>query len=234
MATNRGWNSMSLWQLSLIVVLTASAPASADLVFYSDFESWNNAVSSVTTVTIPDPTPDPFIFFGTGSASISYGDITFSTDERISDSAFYNVGSEFSGLPAVLSSQNATTGPENILISFPGPVLGVALNYGTFEGGDVTFTLSNGTMFTLGSLSGSSYDVPSFVGFTDLTSPFSSVRLTSSDFALNLNSVSYAGTSPVPEPRMWVPLAVSSLVYCLCIARRERVLAKSSDTGPIA
>lgn len=187
--------------LAVALVLSYGGPrARADLTTYADSPSWSGAVSGAITVTIPDSSPDPFTYFGTGTASVSYGGVTFSTDSAISNSSFYNVGSLFSGLPAVLSSQGASTGLEDILITFPVPVLGFALNYGTFDGSDVTFTLSNGDTFTQGSISGSSYDVPGFAGATDLATPFTSVLITSDDFALDLNDVSYApAVTAVPE-----------------------------------
>jgi hypothetical protein len=191
------------WLVVALVLSCRGTPAHADLTTYPDSASWNGAVPGTITVTIPDPAPDLFAYFGTGTASVSYGGVTFSTDGGISDSAFYNIGALFSGLPAVLSSQGASAGPENILVTFPVPVVGFALNYGTFDGSDVTFTLSNGDTFTQGSASGSSYEVPAFAGATDLVTPFSSVLITSDDFALDINNVSYAaapGVTSVPEP----------------------------------
>lgn len=211
----RGLPAGGSWLVVALALVCGETPAHAGLVTYLDASSWNGAVSGVSTVTIPDPDPDLFTYFGTGTASVSYGGVTFSTDAGISDSSFFNVGMDFSGLPAVLSSQGASTGPENILVTFPVPVYGFALNYGTFDGSDVTFSLSNGDTFTQSSTGGSSYDVPDFAGATDNVSLFTSVLITSDDAALDVNNVSYAlagaltvASAVVPEPGTLMPCAL--------------------------
>ena len=65
---------------------------------------------------------------------------------------FFNVGSAFSGSPAVLSSQQQTEGAANILITLAAPVKAFSLNFDTYDGVDdqifngavVSFKLSNG------------------------------------------------------------------------------------------
>jgi hypothetical protein len=185
-----------------------STARAGSLTTYPDFASWSAAVSGVTSVTIPDPAPDAFVFFGSGSESVIYDNVTFSTNSAISNGNFFNVGVLFSGDPAVLSSQEQSVGLANILISFPVPVLGFALNYGTFGGSAVTFALSNGDSATQGS-TGSGYSVSDFIGATDSTA-FSSVLVTSPDGVLNLNNVSFAvSASAVPEPSSAALLGMS-------------------------
>ena len=118
----------------------------------------------------------------------------------------------------MLSSQEQTVGVANILITFPTIVYGFALNYGTFDGSAVTFTLSNGDSVTQGS-TGSGYAVPDFIGATDGT-PFTSVQVTSSDFVLNLNNVSYA-PSAVPEPTGLLLLGIGATGLLACSRRRS-------------
>jgi hypothetical protein len=69
-----------------------------------------------------------------------------------------------------------------------------AFDYGTFDGSDVTFTLSDGSTTTLGSTR-SNYSTPDFFGVIDTTG-LSSVQLTAAgaDDTLNVNGV------VVPEP----------------------------------
>jgi hypothetical protein len=193
----RYFPNLSMPVLALTLLLGARS-ASAGVTTYPDFPSWSAAVSGVTTVTIPDPSPAPDIFIGNGNASITYGSLTFSQSASLSNGNFFNVGMLFSGDPAVLSSQEQTVGVANILITFPNPVTAFAFNYGTFDGSGVTFLLSNGDTFTQGS-TGSGYAVPDFVGATDTTS-FTSVLVTSPDYVLNLNNVSYGSLATVPEP----------------------------------
>ena len=198
-----------------------SNAASAALIAYSDLSSWNNRVSGVSTVTIPDPPlPDQYEYFGSGDASVNYGGLVFSTSSLLSDGEFYNIGTLFSGSSqAVLSSQNQTTGIDNIRITFASAVHGFALNYGTFLGNNVTFTLSNGGSVTQLSSGGVSYDIPDFVGVTD-TNSFTWVQVTSPDFALNLNNVSSA-RSIVPEPSTFVLLALAGIGLGLRIYGRK-------------
>jgi hypothetical protein len=172
--------------------------ARAGLTTYPDIASWSGAVSGVTNVAIPDPAPLPDIFFGSGDASVTYGGVTFSTSAALSNGNFFNVGLLSSGEPAVLSSQEYTEGVANILITLPGPVTALALNFGTFDGSDVKFLLSNGDSVSLGSTS-SGYSVPDFFGVTDTTA-FTSVLLTSTDFVLNMNNLSFGTAAVVPEP----------------------------------
>jgi hypothetical protein len=190
-----------------LAAICGATSARAGIITYPDLPTWRSAVSEVTTVTIPDPSPQPFITLGSGSASVTYSGVTFSTNAAIGDGIFFNVGVLFSHDPAVLSSQQVITGVANILITFPSPVVGFALNYGTFGGGAVTFTVTNGDTVTQGS-TGSFYAVPDFVGATDST-PFTTVLVTSTDSVLNLNNVSYA-LSAVPEPTSLALLGVST------------------------
>ena len=192
---------------------------------YPDLASWTASVGSFTTTSIPDPSPSPFIFFGSGSASVTYGGVVFSTDSTLSDGNFFNVGSGFSGAPAVLSSQLQTFGVANILITFPSAVEGFALNYGTFGGSAVVFTLGNGDSFTQGSAI-SGYDAADFAGATD-TTPFTTVLVTSVDSVLSIKEISRAdAVGRVPELSTFgidvflgLPLALQGL---RCISSRRK------------
>jgi hypothetical protein len=203
------------------VAFLGATPSHAATVTYADFASWSAAVSGVTTVTIPEPldTVNLFDFFGSGTASVTYSGVVFSTSALLSDGRFFNVGTGFSGSPAaVLSSQEQTTGVANILISLPGNVTGFALDYGTWTGSSVTFTLSNGDIVIQGSTGSGGYAVPDFLGVTDNT-PFDSVLVTSPDRALDLNNVSFGGTG-VPEPAAWL-LLTTGLAGLLGYGRRR-------------
>lgn len=199
------------------LILWGVTSTQAGFVTYSDSTAWSSAVSNATTVSIPDQ--GDFAFIGQGSASVTYDGVEFSTIAAVGDGLFFNIGPGFSGAPPVLSSQQITTGLANILITFPFSVYACSLNFGTFDGSDVTLQFSNRRSVTVGSI-GSGYDAPSFVGVTDTTS-FSAVLLTSPDAAINLNNVSYANLRSVPEPAsLW--LLIFGAVASLGLVRRAR------------
>jgi hypothetical protein len=189
----------SVIAVALASVFFGAGGAHAGLVTYSDFASWSSAVSSKATVTIPDPTGGVFDFFGTGNASATFGGVQFSTSAALGDGNFFNIGPVFSGSPAVLSSQEQSVGVSNILITFLKPTTAFSLSYGTFNGSQVTFLLSNGDTFSQPS-TGNGYVVTDFVGVTDTA--FTSVLVTSPDINLNLNDLVYG----VPEPSTWAML----------------------------
>ncbi len=90
----------------------------------------------------------------------------------------------------------------NILITLPDFTNNFKLDYGTFGGSAVTFTLSNGATFTLGS-TGSAYATPDIFSEFDATA-FDTVLVTSSDNVLNINDITFG----VPEPATWALMLV--------------------------
>jgi hypothetical protein len=213
------FTKVGLAVVSIGLVLGA-VPAFAGLTTYPDQASWTAAVSGVTTVTIPDVGGFGSQYFGTGDASVTYGGVVFSASSALGNGDLFNVSPEFSTAPPVVSDQQATSGLENILITFPTPVSAFALNYGTFGGSAVTFTLSNGDTFAQGS-TGSGYFVPDFAGATD--NSFTSVLLTSPDYVLNVNNVSYANANATtPEPSFYAALAVGLIGLAFFQRRRRR------------
>jgi hypothetical protein len=159
------------------------------------------AVAGPITVNVPQPSTGTFDYFGNGDASVTYDGVTFSQSSALSDGNFYNVGTAFTGSPAVVSSQQQSFGSSNILITLPTLASSISVTYGTFGGSSVTFLLSSGGGFTLGS-TGSYYATPDI--FTTTGGLFNSVLLTSSDYVLNVSSVTYTAGSPAPEPGTWL------------------------------
>lgn len=221
----KNWKkSLALFGVSA-VALAVVVPARAGPVTYADFNTWSAAVGMVPigSVTIPDPDPDQFVYFGNGDASVTYSNITFSQSAALSDGAFYNIGFLFSGSPAVLSSQDQSFGVANIRITLSAPAYALALNlgYDTFGANDVTFALSNGQTVTQGS-TGSGYAAVDFFGVTDDT-PFNSVLVTTVDSVLALNNVEYATANTVtPEPASHVMMALGISGLWFAAIKRSR------------
>ncbi|MEH2614513.1 PEP-CTERM sorting domain-containing protein [Bradyrhizobium sp. AZCC 1693] len=194
---------------AVLLLFSGTVNANAGLITYADFSLWGAAVPGYTSLAISDPTgSEGYDDFGSGTASVSYGGVVFATNAALGNGSFYNIGPTFSGSNGffpVLSSQQQSVGVANILITLAAPVKAFALNFDTFFGSDVTFTLSNGETLTLPS-AGHAYDLKSFFGVTDDT-PFKTILLTSSDPVLNLNALNFdAAVSPIPEPATWVML----------------------------
>jgi len=171
-----------------------------------------------TTVVIPDPSPNPFILFGQGDASVTYSGVVFTQQAALSDSFFFNVGVLFSGDPAVLSSQEQSFGVANILVTLPSSSSIFDIDYGTFNGSVVTFALSNGASFTLGS-TGSGYVTPDHFSYSGAA--FDWVQITSADFVLNINNITY--NNAVPEPGTLMMLGSGVLAAAGAFRRRLKV-----------
>lgn len=175
--------------------------------------SMTQAQAAVITVTVPDPAPAQFILFGNGTASVTYSGVTFSSSASLSDGNLFNVGFLFSGDPAVVSSQEQTWGVANILVSLPWYSTFWSINYGTFGGSAVTFLASNGATATFGS-TGSGYATPDGVSYNG--GPINWVLITSPDFVLNVNNVSFN----TPEPGTIAMLGSGLLVLGGAIRRK--------------
>lgn len=205
-----------------LVLFAGTGNANATAVTYTDFASWSAAVPGYTTLEIPDPTsPLGYDLLGAGTASVTYNGVLFSTSAARGNGEFYNVGPDYAGSNGpspVLSSQGQTSGVANILITLAAPVKVFALNFDTFFGTNVKFSLSNGYTVTLPSV-GNAYDLKSFFGVID-DHAFQTILLTSSDTALNINALKLGAVSSVPEPATWVMLVLGFLGIGVFAARR--------------
>jgi hypothetical protein len=175
--------------------------------------------AAANIVVVPDPGV-PFIFFGNGDASVTYGGVTFSQSSVFSNGNFYNVGPQFSGDPAVVSSQQQSVGVANIFIGLPVFAKSISIDYGTFGGSAVDFQLSTGALFIEGS-TGSGYATPDVFS---VTSPFKFnwVQLTSTDGVLNVSGLTYS----VPEPATWAMMLIGlGALGAAARARRTRAIA---------
>jgi hypothetical protein len=181
--------------------------------------------AGATTVVIPDPAPAAFLNLGQGDVSVTYGGVSFTQQAVLGNATLSTISASFvpnPAHPAVLSSESAPgPGVENILITLPTRTKTFSLDYGTIDGSDVNFVLSNGSSFTLGSHGSSSgYEAAELFSTTQATA-FKTVQVTSSDLILNVNNITYAA---VPEPGAWA-LSIAGLGLLGAAARRRKAIA---------
>jgi hypothetical protein len=86
-----------------------------------------------------------------------------------------------------------------------------------FSRSGVTFALSNGQTFTQG-ITGSGYLTPDFFSFSGAA--FNSVEITSPDFVMNINNITYNGVTTTPEPGTLVMLGTGVLAAAGSLRRR--------------
>jgi hypothetical protein len=182
------------------------------------------AFASTVTVVIPDPSPQQFIYYGTGDASVTYSNVLFVQQAALGNASLYDVGPlyPFGGLPAVLSSQTANVGADNIMIVFPNPTTFFSVDFGTYFPATVTFLLGNGDSFTQAG-TGAGYHTPDFFSVTDI--PFSTILITASstDLAMHINNITYNTSSSTPEPGTLIMLGTGVLAAAGA-ARRKLLL----------
>jgi hypothetical protein len=178
--------------------------------------------AQAVTVTIPDLNPGGYVFYGNGDVSVTYSGVTFTQSAALSNGNLYNVGSNYYiGPEATLSSQQQTVGVANILISLPVFTKSFSVDYGTFDGSDVTFLLSTGANITQTSVGGEGYTMTN-VFDVGSGSPFNSVLITSPDYVLAINNITYGR---VPEPATWAMMLVGfgGLAFAMRSRRKEAV-----------
>lgn len=183
------------------------------------------AVAHAAVAVIPDV--GTYVVYGSGDALVTYDSVVFSQRAAIDPNAvLFNVSPGFSGASVpVLSSQEQIGGIGNILITLPYAVHSVSFSYGTFDGGMVNFTLSNGALFTLGS-SANGYTLGSTFATTQATA-FTSIQLLYPDVTsfpvLNIGDVTYGAA--VPEPAAWGMLLAGFALTGAALRRRTALAA---------
>jgi hypothetical protein len=206
--------------------LQTTAPLGAALLLSALLALGGTAAHAVTVV-IPDPSPNQEIYYGAGDASVTFDGVVFTQSAALGNPGLFDVGVLFSGSPAVLSSGGESTGLANILITLPVFTHDFTLNYGTFHGSDVTFTLGlpNYTSFTQHSDVDNNYSTPDLLG-AGSSLGFKTILLTTTDAVFNINNIEYDASAP--EPATWSLMLVGLAGLGATLRSRRRITAHSA------
>jgi len=205
-----------------LILFAGTVNADAGLVTYGDLSSWNAATASKTAVTISNPSSSSGFDSFPGN-SVTYDGVTFSSDPSTYSGGFFNIGPVLSSLPAALTVQQLGFDLVNIKITLAGPVTSFSFDFGTFDGYDVTFLLSNGNTVTKSSTA-NGFATGNFFGITD-TTPFTEVLVTSGTESLSLNNVRFGiAVSAIPEVSTWAMMILGFAGLGLAGYRRSRRL----------
>jgi hypothetical protein len=181
-------------------VLIMACLAQADT-FYATRAAWLAATTGVSTVDFEGITSFD-VYYGTGpGAGVTLSGVNFAVGPLSNGSAFVvNPNYYFAyGPTSSFSSQQSSTGVDDLLITLPTAVTALAFDYGDFQGYQMTFTLSDGTVQTVTSPAGGTYG---FFGVTgsagiltvDITQP-------SGDPVINIDNFSWGSSgTTTPEP----------------------------------
>ncbi|MBX3439088.1 MAG: PEP-CTERM sorting domain-containing protein, partial [Planctomycetaceae bacterium] len=182
---------------SVLLFFGLASPGGAGMMTYTDYASWNHAVTNVTPVTIPDVTS----YLGPASASVTFDGVTFATDGAFGDPHLFTVSTSITSTIPILSVQQGTQGLNVFLLTFPTPITAFSMNFGTFSrfsGINLIILSTQGRDFLLGT--GDGYATGGFIGVVEST-PFQTVHLVSSiSDVINVGNVAYADAASVPEP----------------------------------
>ncbi len=215
---------MKIKGYAIAAMVLACLPASADT-FYTSQAAWAAATSGVSTVNFEGLAPDSnFILVGSGAgANTTIGGVNFAVGPLSNGNAFI-LGKNFyyPGVSA-FSSQESTTGTDDLLITLPSAVTAVGLDYGAVSTFAVTFTLSDGSTIaeTAGGLA-----TLSFLGETSSVG-ITSVDIKGADTLNGINMTDFSSGTAVPEPEAWVLLA--TILLCLGVVLRRRTRVSSQE-----
>jgi hypothetical protein len=202
--------------LTLVLLSLAGRSARAGITLESTLSDYSSASSGNTTVSFQS-------LVATGGfhqytpPTVTVGGVNFAVDQTVSGSNLWALGAglvpNLYGPGTVLSSQQSSTGVNNLVITLPKAYTSFAVDFNSINNATMgvdplTFTLSTGDRFVDTPPSGSIY---MFQGVTS-TNAFTSITITdslSNDMGLfSLFDVTFGTATPaaVPEP--------SSLALC--------------------
>ncbi|HEY2009092.1 MAG TPA: PEP-CTERM sorting domain-containing protein [Rhizomicrobium sp.] len=204
------------------LLLAAAGSANADTM-YSSQTAFNAAISGATTITFNGLAPaGNFVFYGTGSLTLSGVTFTGNDQMYVIDPTFY--GSSYPG-GDFLTSDYAS--PDVITATLPS-VTAVGFNLGGLFDNSLainafTILLSDGSSFTV-DVPGNESIQDGTLGFFGVTSstPLTSIRISLPDSpAYNaIDNFEFASPSAVPEP-LTLSLFGAGLAGAIAMRRRK-------------
>jgi hypothetical protein len=212
---------LQVWILALILMLLFAVPVRAEIILFDNKETFLATSTGVITIDFGTVVlPGQFQFFPT-PPGLTISDVNFTIDHPTSDGNLFVIGQGvYYSDDAVLSSQESTTGNNNLLITLPGAYTAVGTGFASFGPSILTFTLSTGDTFTRQTLD----FFRGFASFAGVVSsePITSVRidLQRNDDLINLGGFSF-GQAAVPEPSTLIQFSIG-LLGILAYNRRRR------------
>ena len=196
--------------LATAINVSTALFASAATITFTNQAAFAAATSGIsfTTVDFEGIAPDGSFVFEPTPPGVTLMGANFTIDKSTGNTGnLFVIGDNFY-YPgnSVLSSQESTTVPNNLLITFPAMETALSLDLGTLGAAATwSWTLSNGDF---GVVSAPAFASLAFFGLTS-TSPFNSIRLTgpaiggsAGDPTMNIDDVSFGtgAVATVPEP----------------------------------
>ena len=220
-------HAISRWYVGaafLAFSLAAQTGAQAGLTVYTTLADYQAATTGNTLIDFEGIAGSGSFEFLPIPPGITLSGVNFTIDRSTSDGNLFVIGPDFY-YPgnSVLSSQQNTTGVNNILITLPGSVTAAAMDLGSFNGGTATITTSNGDTYSV--------NIPALpdLGFTGFTSTMAITSLEISSMqdtneVLNLDNFRF-GSASVPEPSSLALAFSGAFGVGLLVWRRRRLTA---------
>jgi hypothetical protein len=189
---------LTTWTAVLALLLGLTETGKAGLMLFNNRTAFEAAATNLTTLDFEGIAPDGgFLSFST-PPGITLSGVNFNQTEPAG--VLFVIGKDFYYPDnSVLSPQHGPSGPTNLIITLPGGITAIGMDYGSLNvPSNFTFTLSTGDIFTEPTSRTPTLD---FVGIIS-TTPITSLQIDDpgpDNFVINIDNFTF-GTATVPEP----------------------------------
>jgi hypothetical protein len=193
-----------LYLLPALLLLCACEVKSASFVLYTNATAWQTAAGASSTIGFEGLAGNFSSHLYPTPPGLTLSGVNFTINQTLlpTGGALFVLGPYFA-YPAnsVLEASQSEPGSDNILMTFPQPVLALAMDFGDRSGSGSTFgfTLSDGESFTLTSSEFTNSSTPNdYVGLT-FSTPMTSIDIyrVTTGTELDVDNLSFV---EVPEP----------------------------------